>query len=264
MTKYFVYVLMFKNKDYFYIGSTMSMKERFSRHKRELSSGTHHNVNLQKIHDDGYELFVDTVMSCQSKDEMVCLEESLIQTNADNELMLNINLSSTFGDTKSKHPNREDIIRRTRETLREHYKFMTKEERRRRFGNSGPLNGMYGKHHTEETKRIISEKNRGKTPPNKGIAMTKERYDIHMKSMSKRDSSGENNPFFGKKHSEVVREKLRKSATGRKSSRRLRLSVDGVIFDSYTSASEKLKIPIVTIRHRCLSTNPKFSEWILL
>jgi len=39
---------------------------------------------------------------------------------------------------------------------------------------SGANNGMYGKQQSEETRRKIGEANRGKTPPNKGVAMTEE------------------------------------------------------------------------------------------
>jgi hypothetical protein len=39
---------------------------------------------------------------------------------------------------------------------------------------SGANNGMYGKTQSEETRRKIGEKNRGKTPPNKGVPMSEE------------------------------------------------------------------------------------------
>jgi hypothetical protein len=39
---------------------------------------------------------------------------------------------------------------------------------------SGENNGMYGKQHSEDTKRKISEANRGKTPANKGVSMSEE------------------------------------------------------------------------------------------
>lgn len=39
---------------------------------------------------------------------------------------------------------------------------------------SGEKNGRYGKPVSEETRRKIGEANRGKTPPNKGVAMTEE------------------------------------------------------------------------------------------
>lgn len=56
---------------------------------------------------------------------------------------------------------------------------------------SGENNPMYGKHHTEETKRKLSEAHKGKY-------------------------TGENNPMYGKHRSNEVKEKLRKANKGKK------------------------------------------------
>ena len=53
-------------------------------------------------------------------------------------------------------------------------------------------------------------------------------------------------------------------AIGKKPSNRIKLSIDGVIYDSYHDASKELNIPIVTIRWRCLSKNPKFDNYTLI
>ena len=51
-------------------------------------------------------------------------------------------------------------------------------------GLTGEANGFYGKHHSEESKKIIGEK-------------------------SKERNQGKNNPFYGKHHSEETKEKMR-------------------------------------------------------
>lgn len=65
------------------------------------------------------------------------------------------------------------------------------------FGEDNPF---YGKHHTKESKRKISEKNTGRT------ASDQERQ------MRKAINSGENNPFYGKKHTEEAKAKIRETS----------------------------------------------------
>jgi len=79
--------------------------------------------------------------------------------------------------------------------------------------NSGENNAWYGKKHTEETKKIMREssKNRKRNPHSE---KTKEKMRQSAKKYWKefgRDISGENNPFYGKTHSEEVKEKISKS-----------------------------------------------------
>ena len=60
-----------------------------------------------------------------------------------------------------------------------------------------------GKHHSEETRRKISEASKGRT-------LSEE----HRKKLSE-SLSGENNPFFGKHHSEDTRRKISESCKGK-------------------------------------------------
>lgn len=67
---------------------------------------------------------------------------------------------------------------------------------------SGVNNPFYGKHHSDKTKALISQKNTG-------YKLSKETK----KKMSK-SRMGENNSFFGKKHSDKTRERLSESKRG--------------------------------------------------
>jgi hypothetical protein len=77
------------------------------------------------------------------------------------------------------------------------------------------ISSFKGKHHTEETKRKISEKlkefrknnpnfRKGKNNPNYGTYWSEERKNKHSKRMS-----GQNNPFYGKHLSEEQKKKIR-------------------------------------------------------
>ena len=71
----------------------------------------------------------------------------------------------------------------------------------------GEKNYMYGKLHTEEFKRKVSEKLKGKPSPSKG-------KKIPNISLNHADFSGEKNPFYGKKHTDETKKRIRLKKTG--------------------------------------------------
>lgn len=83
---------------------------------------------------------------------------------------------------------------------------------------AGEGNPMYGKHHSDEAKKIIGDKNRERYSIPENTPMygkhltdeTKEKIRAHQP-----DTRGENNPFYGKKHSEEIKEKMREYAQNR-------------------------------------------------
>lgn len=78
-------------------------------------------------------------------------------------------------------------------------------------GPGGPR--MAGKHHSEETKRIMSQSRRGENNSNYGNHWTQ---SDELKELHRELSKGENNGMFGKKHSEDSKAKNRDSHLGRK------------------------------------------------
>lgn len=80
----------------------------------------------------------------------------------------------------------------------------------RRYGESNP---MYGKHHTEETRRKISEANKGNPSPNLGKKFSEESKE-KMRVAKRGKYDGENHPFYGKHHSEETKQKISNSKSG--------------------------------------------------
>ena len=89
----------------------------------------------------------------------------------------------------------------------------------------GRLNVMYGKHHSEETKRKISNRAypKGKDHYNFGKPMPEEQKKLISKNHY--DISGKNHPNYGKHLSKETIEKIRKSNTGKKMSEEAKIKM---------------------------------------
>ena len=76
--------------------------------------------------------------------------------------------------------------------------------------NSGENNAWYGKNHTEETKTKMRESNKSrKRTPHSEETKRKMRESAKKYWKEKgRDISGENNPFYGRYHSEETKKKI--------------------------------------------------------
>ena len=92
---------------------------------------------------------------------------------------------------------------------------------------SGEKNPMFGKHHSEETRRKISESMSGESNPFYGRQHsdeTKQKISVihkgkHLSDEQKKklseSMSGENNPFYGRQHSEETKRKLSEKNKGK-------------------------------------------------
>lgn len=256
----YVYTIHDKRSGCYYFGSTSNYEKRIERHMSELERGKHHNVKMQELYDNGAELY-SLYTPCKSREDAYALENDLIHSNRNDQKMLNIGSSARGGDNITHHPHREMIIERMTCSIRKRYAAMDATERRLLCGKFGERNGMFGRKHTAESKRKMSERLKGNVPPNKGVAMSKDRYRQHMDAMAKRDISGKRNGFYGKTHTKDVRERLSKLAKGRKSPRSINIEVDGVWYESPVTAGKALGIPSNTVRWRCKSNNPKYKQY---
>ena len=80
------------------------------------------------------------------------------------------------------------------------------------FGKDNP---MYGKHHTPEQKKMLSERFSGKRNPRYGKEVSTETREKISKKLKGR-FGGENHPNFGKPLTEEWKEKIRIANTGKK------------------------------------------------
>ena len=79
-----------------------------------------------------------------------------------------------------------------------------------------------------------------------------------------RDITGENNPFYGKTHSEDFKKLLSEERKGSLPPNSLKVEIYGILYLSLNKASEELGIIAGTIRHRCLSKNIKYKDYKII
>lgn len=141
--------------------------------------------------------------------------------------------------------------------------YIQKEEEKFNLSNSaeaptnyifyGKENGFFGKKHTEETKQLQRLAKLGM-------------YD------------GEKNPFYGKKHSIETKRRISQANEGKlagipktedqkrkmreSSPRNVKVSVDGVIYQSFSEASRSLGINRKTVSNR--ARNPNFPNYLII
>ena len=180
MSEKVVYKIINKINDKKYIGSTKDKKKRWKEHRRKLRKGCHENIYLQRSWDKyGSINFEFSVVEKVDKSSNLIEREQYYMDEFESEYNI---VPKADGSEMS-----ED----TRAKISESKK-----------GEKHPL---YGEHRSEETKRRIGEGNKGKELSKK----TKRKI-----SENHADMSGKNNPFYGKTHSQEIREKLRKANEG--------------------------------------------------
>lgn len=245
-----VYKIVNKQNGRAYIGSTVNVEERFSRHRRDLRSGNHHCIYLQRAWDKyGEDSFTfEVVKHGESESEVRKMEEEYLEKEYDS--LYNTSKKSTGGDLITYHPERERIVKRIKEASKARYSTMSSEERRRVYARPGKLNPNYGRRHTEETKRKISEANKGNQ-----YAKGAKRSEEARKKLSELASSrtGEKNPFFGKTHSEETKKKLAEANRGKLPPNIKPVSIDGCVYESASSAARAIGCVTATILNRIKS-----------
>jgi len=260
-----VYKIKNTNTDRYYIGYSKNIHKRFSTHKYKLKHNIHDNIFLQRAYNlygiDSFEYEIlhncETIQEAQEK-ELIYLEDLTIRDK-----LFNLNYNSSGGDIMSTHPDKEKIYQKISATLLKNSNAMTKEEKKKKYGQVGEKNGMYGKTHTEEVRQKISHlkkvNNIGNKNPFYGKTHTEE---VRQKlSDAAKLKIGKENSFYGKHHSEETKAKIREKNKGKLSKNSIPITIDNIHYLSITNASQKLNISVSTILWRLNSKNKKFINY---
>lgn len=252
---YFIYL----STGHFYIGSTGQFDKRINNHFNQLRSGTHHNLNLQKAWNESTGDFLISSIPVSSRDEAYQLEEESINRafNSPRKTFLtNIGIHSRGGNNLSNHPKREEIIHNRIISLRKYMSSLSPEEKMQTYGKPGTQNPMFGKNHSDETKRKISDHNKGHSY-NKGCKLSSEH--VEKIRIRQRLRTGAKNSFYGKKHSNSTKAKLRSKLLGKLPINLRPITADGLEFKSCADAARYFNISQSLVTYRIKSN--KYPSW---
>lgn len=243
----------------YYIGYAKNIYKRFDEHRNTLKNGSHQNIILQRSYNKyTLEAFTfeilhtfDNIEDAKNK-ELEYLGNLVIRP-----LLYNMHYNNSGGDILSNHPDKEEIRKRILDTQKITLSKMSKDEKQK-WAKNGDKNGMFGKTHTEESRKIMSEKNKG-ISKNLGFKHSDEMKEklskIHKTKIQ------EKNSFYGKTHTEEVKKQMSESRKGKPNNLGLNITIDNINYNSLSEASEKLKIPVPTILWRVKSKTYKFDNY---
>lgn len=220
-----------------YIGSTKNFNKRKVRHIRDLKKGSHHCIYLQRAYNKSFlENFVFEILEECLELELFTKEQFWIDR-----LNPDYNIGAVGGgDNFTNHPEKDKIYLKLCKQLRDC------KRPNPRYKKDNP-NWKDGK--SFFTCPICNTEIKRSTKNQKSCNTCK-------------DMSGKNNPFYGKEHSDEIKEKIRQSKIGKPNlSCSKRCSINGVEYPSVSIASKKINVKPATVAHRLRSKNEKFKNW---
>tara|TARA_R110001592_G_scaffold327163_1_gene608266 strand:+ start:397 stop:1140 length:744 start_codon:yes stop_codon:yes gene_type:complete len=214
-----IYKIEITGSDRFYVGSAVDFHKRRLHHISQLRRQAHRNIHLQRIFDKhGEESLSFSILEECEKLDLIVREQYWIDSFPFDRL---INICPTAGNTLGRIHTKE-----TREKISKNHHDVSGENNPM-FGTKGELSPNWGKKHSEETKRKISEANKGQEGCWKG--KTREAHSQRMK--------GEGNPFFGKTHTDETKKRL-SAAAKKREGKKITLDIAREI--RYRYANEKI------------------------
>ena len=247
--------------DRYYIGYSKNINKRFCVHRSKLKNSCHDNIFLQRAYNlDGEDKFIyEIIHRCNTEKEAKEIELQYLTDLSIRDKLYNLNYNNSGGDLMTHHPDKELIREKILKSCAETMSKMSSEERKEKYGKNGEKNGMYGKTHTEEARKIFSEVHKGNTytKGKKASEETKKK----LSEIRKNKNTGEENPFFGKHHTEETKQKIREKNKGNIPPTAKEIIIDDITYISIAEAGRQLNICTPTILWRLNSKNPKFNNY---
>lgn len=228
-----------------YVGSSFNIEKRWKRHLKDLQNGTHHNCKLQAefsvLGEDCFYLSIIELCADGLKEK----EDSWIKRLNTKTDGYNIG-DAVFGDTLTHHPDRLIRIAKMTKTLNESIANMPETERKDLWGRVGEENPNYNETLVRECASC-------------GKSLSRSTIARRGKTCGEcRDRTGDKNPFFGNKHSEVTKEKIRAARQGNRNSAS-RVYAEGMIFEACVDCAKHFGISAGLVTYRVKS--PKYPSW---
>ncbi len=185
----------------------------------------------------------------------------LVEENPDNRsLIFALNAMSNFTANSNKRytPSPEEY-----EYARKKYSDKLKEVM---IGERNPNYGNHW-HHTEDSKKILSEKFSGDKNPMYGIILAGANNGMYGKTHTQETKAkmsekkkGCNNPLYGKKRSEEFKEKMRERFVGNKNPSAVQIECEGCIYETMKAFGEAYNISKSTVQY-WIRNNKIPEEW---
>lgn len=232
-----IYQIKENIKNRIYVGSAKNFEVRKKKHLYELKNNRHHNLFLQRIYNkNGLEVISFTILE-EFKDDSLLFQKERFWID---KLKPKLNIGSVSGgDNISKHPDRLQIIEKIKKSLTLRYSKLSLEDRKNIYGFRGYLNNNW----KGGISKFYCSCGNFKTSA------------INKTCMRCRNISGDNNPFFGKKHSQESKDKIRNSRLGIKPINSRKVIIDSIVYLSATEASKSIGCTPSTILNRCNSVS---------
>lgn len=166
------------------------------------------------------------------------------------------------GDTMSilTEEGRKERIEKITNALKENISKLTNEERIKKYGHFGEDNGSYGRKWSIERRKQFSKSQKiTMNKPEVNIKLKKKKSDSS--KMGKYNKNGENNPFYGKHHTEQTKELNRQKHLGIKPINIKKVKIEDKEYESLAQASIEIGIKYTTLWHRIKSKNKKYTNY---
>ena len=247
--------------DRYYIGYSKNINKRFYVHRCKLKKSCHDNIFLQRAYNlDGEDKFIyEIIHRCNTEKEAKEIELQYLTDLSIRDKLYNLNYNNSGGDLMTHHPDKELIREKILKSCAETMSKMNSEERKQKYAKNGERNGMYGKTHTEEARKIFSEVHKGNTYTK--VKKASEETKKKLSEIIKNKNTGEENPFFGKHHTEETKQKIREKNKGNIPPTAKEIIIDDITYISIAEAGRQLNICTPTILWRLNSKNPKFNNY---
>lgn len=216
---------------------------------------------------------------CSNKEELNNREKYWVKEKDSINTGYNLTEGGTGGDNSNFIDYSEEWKDGQRVRTKQYWVSLSEEERKERSDRvSGERNGMFGKVGYWKDKNIPKEviqrglesrrSYEGKENPNwkggiskKQCKCGKDIAPINETCSDCRERSGDNNPFYGKTHSDDVKQKLSELKKGNKPSNTLYIEIAGIVYYGLSEASKATGIKPTTIWHRINSKNEKYKNY---
>jgi len=252
-----IYKIVNRVNGKYYLGSSVNIKKRWKTHRCDLRHNRHHCIHLQRAWNKyGEKSFIFEIVEEVNKKILLEKEQYHLDTYTPWNVKVGYNMSKSAsgGDLISYHPNIDGIKEKQRVATQRRWDMKTEEEK-----------SQYAENMCGESNPNWRGGTTFYTCPICGVTIRK--WTKSKNSCSKcRDRNGKQNPFFGKTHSNKTRKKISKMMIERNrinNTNKIKIQVDGVIYDSFTEASKKLNCAVASIRNR-LNNPIKFPNYKLI